>query len=84
MAEKMETLRVQIKPEKAELVRKMAMGKFGYMKGAISKAVNVALDEWLSKSSKRKKPDWRKLRGILSDVKLSSVELQHRAWDRDW
>ncbi len=84
MTGKMETLRAQVKPEKAELVRKVAMDRFGYTKGAISKAVNVALDEWLSSHSKRKKPDWSKLRGALSDVKLNSVELQHRAWDRDW
>ena len=81
---KKETLRVQMNPEKAELVRKTAMDKFGYTKGAISQAVNEALDEWLNQKSKRKKPDWGKLRGVLSDVKMSSVELQHRAWDRDW
>ncbi len=84
MAEKMQTLRVQVKPEKAELVRKAAMDAFGYSKGSISKAVNAALDEWLMKRKKTMKaPDWGKLQGALSHVKMTSVELQHSAWDRD-
>ena len=85
MAAKMETLRVQISPQKAELVRKMAMDKFGYGKGAISKAVNVALDEWVMKRKQTdsKKVNWEKLRGALKHVKMTSVELQHAAWDTD-
>ncbi len=84
MAAKMETLRVQLKPEKADLVRKVAMDQFGYSKGSISKAVNEALDKWLGqKKLAPKKVNWSKLRGALSDVKMTSVELQHAAWNSD-
>ena len=82
MAEKIQTLRAQVKSEKAELVRKAAMDTFGYSKGSISKAVNVALDEWLQKRKRpTKAPNWKKIQGALSHVKMTSVELQHAAWD---
>lgn len=81
---KMETLRAQVKPEKAQLVKKIAMEQFGYEKGAISFAINEALDEWLRrKKTATKRVDWNKLRGALSNVKMTAVELQHAAWDKD-
>ena len=84
MAGKMETLRVQVKPEKAEFVRKAAMDTYGYGKGAISKALNAAIDEWLEKNrSKHRKVSWKKLRGVLAHVKMNSVELQHADWNID-
>lgn len=84
MAKKMEMLRVQLATEKAAQVRQMAMHRFGYVKGAISKAVNEALDSWMAKRKKLPaSPDWNKMEGVLSHVKKSSVELQHAMWDRD-
>ena len=76
------TLRVQLPEEKARKVREQAMKRFGYSKGAISKALNVALDEWLGKAKPAKPPITAKdLLGRLSGVKESSVELQHKARD---
>jgi hypothetical protein len=80
---KMETLRIQINPKKALAIKKMAMSKFGFEKGAISKAVNEALDEWMKKEKDSKKVNWNKLMGVLSEEKLASVELQHTVWDTD-
>ncbi len=79
----METLRVQIDKQKARKVRETAMTQFGFSKGAISKAVNAALDEWLHKQQKKGQgpaPDWERLTGVLKDVKMTSVELQHNAF----
>ena len=78
----METLRAQTTREKAQKVREEAMKRFGYSKGSISMAVNEALDAWIKKPSKKKqkKVDWSDLRGVLKDVKMSSVELQHKAF----
>lgn len=78
----METLRAQVTKEKTQKVREEAMKRFGYSKGSISKAVNEALDEWIKKPSKKqvKKVDWSDLRGVLKEVKMSSVELQHKAF----
>lgn len=79
-----ETLRAQVQREKAQKVRETAMKRFGYSKGSISKAINVALDEWLMKQGQRKKerkPDWGKIRGALKDIKMDSVTLQHAAFE---
>lgn len=83
MAEKMETLKVQLREEKAQRVREIAMRRFGFSKGAISKGMQEALDEWVAKNNAKKTsfpPEWKRLRGALKDIKMSSVELQHKAF----
>ena len=78
-----EVMRVILAPEKARKVRQFAMARYGFRKGAISKAVNAALDIWMEKPEKVKRkpaPDWRSLEGALSDIKMTSVELQHEAF----
>ena len=54
---------------------------YGHKKGAISAAINSAIDEWLLKLKTRKtrtkKVDWSALRGALKGEKMSSVEYQH-------
>jgi len=78
-----ETLKVQLSKEKAQKVREVAMKQFGYAKGSISKAINEALDEWMQKQVRSKKqpgPDWESIRGVLKDIKMGSVELQHNAF----
>lgn len=78
----MATLRVQVPQDKARKVREKAMKQFGYAKGAISKAINSALDEWLGKVQPSKPTLTAKdLLGRLKGVKESSVELQHKARD---
>lgn len=82
MVEKMETLKLQVKKEKAQRVRETAMREFGHSKGAIRKALNEAVDDWMEKKvffSRAREPDWDAVTGALKEIKLSSVELQHRA-----
>ena len=56
------------------------MKKFGYRKGALSEALEEAVTLWLiretSTSTKIANPTLQ-IRGILSDIKETSVELQH-------
>ena len=78
----METIKVQIDEKKAKDVRAMAMQIYGHKKGAISAAINTAIEQWLAKFSKsarqkRYKPNWGSLKGALKEVKTGSVELQH-------
>ena len=83
MAEKMETLKVQLRKEKAQRVRETAMKRFGYSKGSISKALGEAVGDWMKKNqvlSGSKVPDWSDVRGALKDIKMTSVELQHAAF----
>lgn len=82
----METLKVQMKEKKAKAVREIAMKKFGFAKGSISKAFNDAIDEWIKKQTivkKTKKPDWDSITGAIKEIKMSSVELQHKAFQLD-
>ena len=83
----METLRVQLDAEKARKVREQAMKIYGHSKGSISKAVNRALDEWLTKTdTKKKKLTVDSIFGIASKAKItSSVQAQKDAvayWGR--
>lgn len=64
--------------------RKIAMKRFGYQKGAISKAAQEAIGNWASafpEKYEEEEESWDSLIGILKHVKKSSVELQHEAWD---
>ena len=73
-----ETLRIQLMEKKAQDFREAAMKTFGYSKGAISKAAEIALDDWIKKIEfKEKKPSLESLRGCISDIKMDPVELQH-------
>ena len=60
--------------------REKAMKKFGYRKGALSEALEEAVTLWLiretSTSTKITNPTFQ-IRGILSEIKETSVELQH-------
>jgi hypothetical protein len=64
----------------------MAMRRFGFGKGALTRAAEQAFERWLStaKENVRFEGDPIKaIEGILADMKLNSVELQHstkRTW----
>ena len=56
------------------------MKKFGYAKGALSKAAEEAILSWVS--AEEKKPVFegdpvRAIEGLLKDVDADSVQLQH-------
>jgi hypothetical protein len=48
----MKTIRGQVPEELEKKFRKMAMEKFGYSKGAISKALEEAIKEWIKNKEK--------------------------------
>lgn len=60
--------------------REIAMKKFGYHKGALSKALEEAITLWLGRENKQLKKinnPTEQLRGMLSAVQETSVDLQH-------
>lgn len=72
-------LRLQIRKDLEIRFREAAMYKFGYSKGALSRAAEEAIEKWLlSIEEARFEGDpVEAIDGLLSDVKASSVELQH-------
>lgn len=65
--------------------RESAMRRYGYSKGAISRAVEDAILKWISLVEKEQisfeGDPIEAIKGILSDVKFESVELQHMIKD---
>lgn len=75
-------LRVQLTEETEKKFREAAMRRHGYGKGALSKAAEDAFQKWIA--SAKEVPQFegdpvKAIEGILSDVKMGSVELQHSA-----
>ena len=74
------SLRVQIDPKVERKFRETAMKKFGYGKGALSKAAEEAIINWISceKATPTLEGDPVKaIEGLLKDIKIDSVTLQH-------
>ena len=75
------SLRVQINPKVEEKFREAAMKRFGYGKGALSKAAEEAILKWLSTTekepSKFEGDPVKAIEGLLKDVNVDSVTLQH-------
>ncbi len=73
-------IKINLDNQKEKLFRERAMKKFGYRKGALSKALEEAVDMWLltenNTLSMISNPT-QELEGLLQEIKLSSVELQH-------
>lgn len=75
------TLRVQISKNLEQKFRELAMKKFGYTKGALSKAAEEALTQW-TLTQEKEKPQFTKdpveaIEGLLSEISIDSVTLQH-------
>ena len=76
----METLRAQVEEKKAKLFRRRAMRAYGDSKGAISKALNKAIEDWLSRTEAKKGLiRASELTGMASDLKDSSLSAQKKA-----
>ncbi|MGD0329656.1 MAG: hypothetical protein ABSB40_04315 [Nitrososphaeria archaeon] len=77
------TLRVQIDKKLEQKFRELAMKRFGYAKGALSKAAEEAFTQWTSMQENEKLSfegdPVEAIDGLLSDVDIDSVELQHEA-----
>jgi len=65
--------------------RELAMRRFGYSKGAISRAVEEAILRWISLAEEGsisfEGDPVEVIDGILPDINMSSVELQHMIKD---
>ena len=75
------SLRVQIDDKLERKFREKAMKKFGYGKGALSKAAEEAILNWLSTAGEDsvnfEGDPVKAIEGLLKDVNLDSVTLQH-------
>lgn len=81
------TLRVQISKNLEQKFRELAMKKFGYTKGALSKAAEEALTQW-TLTQEKEKPQFIKdpveaIDGLLSEISTDSVTLQHET-QKQW
>jgi len=73
-------LRFQVKEELERKFREAAMKRFGYGKGALSRAAEEALQKWLASISAEevfRGDPVKAIEGLLADINLDSVELQH-------
>jgi hypothetical protein len=77
------SLRVQINQKLEQKFREAAMKRFGYGKGALSKAAEEAIMKWISTIEKEdlifEEDPVEAIDGLLSDIEMDSVELQHEA-----
>ncbi len=77
-------LKLNLSAEVESDFREMAMKTYGYKKGSISKALEKALFDWtihqkaFAKELKEIGDPIDAIEGMLSDVKMTSVELQHK------
>jgi len=75
------SLRVQIDPRLEQKFRELAMKRFGYGKGALSKAAEEPILKWLSTTEKEpmtfEGDPVKAIEGLLKDVNVDSVTLQH-------
>lgn len=77
-------LRIQLPDELEKLFRKMAMKRYGYGKGSLSRAAKEAIQGWVAFQLEAEKRELegdpvKAIEGLLSDVHIDSVELQHLA-----
>jgi len=79
-------LRLQVRDDLEKRFRETAMKRFGFGKGALTRAAEQAFERWLTsvKEDVQFEGDPVKaIDGILGEMKVSSVELQHsvrKAW----
>ena len=83
------SLRVELDKELERRFRQVAMRRFGYSKGAIKKATEMAIRKWSTVTTKEElenpsrpvKDPLKLIEGGLSHLKgkYTSVELQHEA-----
>jgi len=79
-------LRVKIDKRIEERFRRAAMKKFGYRKGALSKAAEEAILMWLAVVEKDLNLSFEgdpveAIDGLLAEINMDSVDLQHKIKD---
>ena len=83
------SLKVQIDKKLERRFRELAMKRFGYSKGSLSRAAEEALTNWVS-TQENEEPKFQgdpveAIDGLLSGIDMDSVDLQHetkRIWMR--
>ena len=80
-----ETIKVEVDEDLAMRFRRRAMEKYGYKRGAVKKALEEIMSNFVSGTSNPrpvKKVDWSFLDGVLKDryKGMTSVEMQHNLW----
>jgi len=79
-------LRLQLRDDLEKRFRETAMRRFGFGKGALTRAAEQAFERWLSTAKENVRFEGDPIKvidGILVGMKMNSVELQHsvrRAW----
>lgn len=76
-------IRFQVKEELEKRFREAAMKRFGFGKGSLSHAAEEAIEKWLTSIAvedvKFEGDPVEAIDGLLANVKVDSVELQHLA-----
>ena len=74
-------MKVQIDKEVERKFRELAMKKFGFRKGSLSKAAQEAFLMWISATEKEviefEEDPVEIIDGLMADVHIDSVRLQH-------
>ncbi len=77
------SLRIKLNKELERKFRENAMKRFGYGKGALSRAAEEAILKWISTIKNEDlnfdRDPVEAIDGLLSDIDIDSVELQHQA-----
>lgn len=77
------SLRIQIDAKIERKFREVAMKRFGYGKGSLSKAAQEAIISWVSNVENEdvsfEGDPVKAIEGLLKGVDVSSVELQHES-----
>ncbi|MCD6513741.1 MAG: hypothetical protein J7L07_02350 [Candidatus Odinarchaeota archaeon] len=81
----MASLKIQIDEKLAKRFREVAMKMFGYSKGSISKAAEASIRNWIDAIEEILQHDVENpvdaIDGLLKDIKVDSVTLQHKLKD---
>ncbi len=81
-------LKVILDEELLKLFKERAYKIFGYKKGSLKSAVELAIKDFIDRIDLLQREDLsvKDIRGLLKDLKVTSVELQHKAlkfWARE-
>jgi len=81
-------LKVTLDDELLKLFKERAYKIFGYKKGSLKSAVELAIKDFINRIDVLQRGDLsvKDIRGLLKDLKATSVELQHKAlklWVRE-
>ena len=75
------TIRIKLSEEVERKFRETAMKKFGYGKGSLTKAAESAILQWiaLNRDVEAFEDPTDELKGLLKNVKITAIELQHES-----